>query len=373
MSWSRFFRRRRWDQERSREIEAYLQIETDENVARGMVPEDALLVARKKLGNRTLIREEIYQMNTIRFVETLWQDLRHGARLLRLNLGFAIVAIASLALGIGANAAIFQLLDAVRMRTLPVKNPEQLAGVRIRDPKGMRGSFGSEYPAFTNPLWEGIRDHQQAFSSAFAWAADTFNIAPSGEARYARGLMVSGQFFEALGVPAILGRTLGPADDQRGCGSPGVVLSYGFWQSEFGGNAGTVGRKLTIEGHPYEIVGITPASFFGLDVGRSFDLAVPLCSERLMNEQSLLDLGSDWWLTVMGRLKPGWSTSQADASLTSISAGVFESTLPAKYPPENIKDYLGYKLATFPAGTGVSGLREQYSNPLWLLLAGWYC
>ena len=131
MSWLRFFRRERWDRERASELDANLQIETDENIARGMTPEEARYAARRKLGNPVIIREQIYRMNSIGFIETLWQDLRFGARLLRLNPGFALVAIASLALGIGANTAIFQLIDAVRLRTLPVKNPQELAEVRI--------------------------------------------------------------------------------------------------------------------------------------------------------------------------------------------------------------------------------------------------
>ena len=131
MSWLRFLRRDRWDRERARELEAHLQIETDENIARGMSPDEARYAARRKLGSPAMIREEIYRMNSLSFLETLWQDLRFGARLLRLNPGFALVAIASLALGIGANTSIFQLIDAVRLRTLPVKNPQELAEVRV--------------------------------------------------------------------------------------------------------------------------------------------------------------------------------------------------------------------------------------------------
>src|SRR5271168_780179 len=175
MAWSRFWQRGDWDAERARELEAYLQIETDENIARGMTPDQARSAARRKLGNPIQVREEIYRMNSIGFIETFWKDLRHGARMLRRNPGFAIIAIASLALGIGANTTIFQLLDAVRLRALPVKDPQRLATVHIANREWSSGSFSGSYPQLTNPLWEQLRDHQQAFSSIAAWSDMGFN------------------------------------------------------------------------------------------------------------------------------------------------------------------------------------------------------
>ena len=155
MGWSRFFRRRYWDEERARELEAYLTIETDENIARGMSPEAARAAAMRKLGNPTLIREDIYTMNSLGFIETLWQDVRYGARLLRRNPTFAVVAILTLALGTGANTAIFELVNAVTLRTLPVDRPEQLAEVRIvKTREGRTGSFMGSRPSLSNPLWE---------------------------------------------------------------------------------------------------------------------------------------------------------------------------------------------------------------------------
>src|SRR5580765_5367818 len=195
MSLKRFFRRNRWDDERARELEAHLAIETDENIARGMSPRDARDAARRKLGNATLVREEIYQMNTIGFLDSAWRDLKYGARLLRLNPAFALVAILSLALGVGANTAIFQLLDAVRIRTLPVKNADELVELRIAEPVGGRtGQFTGRRPSLTNPLWEQVRERQQVFGEIFAWAAPTFDLTTGGEARSAQGLWVSGDF-----------------------------------------------------------------------------------------------------------------------------------------------------------------------------------
>jgi predicted permease len=370
MGWSRFFRRSYWDQERTRELESYLAIEIDENIARGVPPDEARYAARRRLGSAGRVREEIYRMNSLGFLETLWQDLRFGARLLRLNPGFAAVAILSLALGIGANTAIFQLLDAVRLRALPVQNPQELALVRIANRERVWGRFRGRHSLLTNPVWEQIRDRQQVFSGIFAWANAEFNLARGGEVRPAQALWVSGDFFRVLGVTPILGRIFTPADDQRGCGSPGVVISYPFWQREFGGEASALGKPLSLDGHLFEILGVTPADFYGVEVGRSFDVAVPLCSERFIaGVDTLLDKRHGWWLAAMGRLKPGYSLTQATAQLNAISPGVFEATVPPNYKPDTVKNYLSFKLAAFPGGSGLSSLRRDYETPLWLLMA----
>ena len=371
MTLNRFFRRSHWDAERARELESHLAIETDDNIARGMSPRDARDAARRKLGNTALVREEIYQMNTIGFLDSAWRDLRYGARLLRLNPGFALVAILSLALGVGANTAIFQLLDAVRLRTLPVQEPQQLVEIRIADTTGGRtGQFSGRRPNLTNPQWERIRDRQQAFSSALAWSGAAFNLTTGGEARYAQGLWVSGDFFNTLGVPALAGRIFTAADDRRGCAAPPAVISYGFWQREYAGNPAAIGRSLMLNGHSYDIVGVTPPSFFGVEVGRAYDVAVPLCAEPLSRaERSGLDKNDVWFLAAFGRLKPDWTPERASAQLAAISGPIFQETLPARYRAEDAKNYLGFKLGAFDAATGVSTLRRNYESPLWLLLA----
>jgi len=305
----------------------------------------------------------------MRFLTALGQDLRHATRLLRLSPGFTLVAPLSLALGIGANSAIFQLLDAVRLRTLPVKNPQELAVVKLTDSQGRRGSVNTPYPALTNPLWERVRDRQQTFSGMFAWATDGFNLATGGESHYAQGLWVSGGFFRVLGVAPVAGRVFAPADDRRGCGTPGAVISYSFWQRQFGGEASAIGRKLTLDSHPVEIVGVTPPGFFGVEVGRTFDVALPICSEAALRKESPLDSGTFWWLTVMGRLPAGRSLAQATAQLNALSPGIFEATLSPRYPRESVKDYLGFKLSAVSAASGLSMLRETYSDPLYFLLA----
>ena len=148
------------------------------------------------------------------------------------------------------------------------------------------------------------------------------------------------------------------------------MISYSFWQRELGGDVSAIGRKLTINYHTVEVIGITPAGFFGLEIGRSFDVALPICSQAVVGgEENWLDAGTVWWLTVMGRLKPGTPLNQAAAQLRAASPGIFAATLPKNYPRENMNDYLNFKLAAHAGGNGVSWLRNQYEDPLWLLLA----
>jgi predicted permease len=366
MGWTRFLRRGRWDAERARELEAHLQIETDENIARGMAPEEARWAAQRKLGNVLRIREDIYEMNTIGFLDTLWQDLRFGLRLLRRTPGFTAVALLSLTLGIGANTAIFQLLDAVRLRALPVKDPGQLVEVRLADPGPRPGNTIARYAQLTGPQWERLRADQQAFSGMLAWSPSRFNLARGGEVRNAQGIFVSGSFFEVLGVPAARGRVLGDADDRRGCGSRAAVISHAFWQREYGGDPAVIGRAIHLEGHAFDIVGVTPEGFYGVEVGRMFDVAVPICAAP--------EIGGDpgplltWWLSAVGRLRPGWSVGRATAHLRTISPALFKATLPEQLEPEQADRYLRFKLDAVARGGGFSSLRTRYETPLWLLL-----
>jgi putative ABC transport system permease protein len=352
------------------ELRSHLEREIEQNIGHGMSPEEARDAAHRSFGGLEQAKERCRDARGVRMIEELWRDLRYGLRMLRKNPGFTLVAVLMLTLGIGANTAIFQLLDALFLRTLPVPRPQELAEVRIADSTGLRGIVGSSSPSLTNPIWEQIRDRQQAFSGIFAWCADGFNLAMGGEWRTARALWVSGDFFNALGVNPFLGRLFNAADDQRGCGMPGALISYEFWQREFGGDAGVIGERLTLEYRPVEVIGVTPPGFSGLVVGRSFDVAVPLCTEAaLRGGSNRLTSRTTWWLTVMGRLKPGWSLEQATSHLQSLSPGIFEATLPSNYPALNVKDYLGFQLAASPAGTGFSSLRKTYKRPLWLLLA----
>jgi predicted permease len=366
----RFFRRRYWDEERARELDAYLAHEIDDNLARGMTPDHARAAAHRKLGNATRIREEIYRMNSAGFVETFWQDLRYGARLLRRNPTFAAVAILTLALGTGANTAIFQLVDAVRLRALPVDHPEQLVEVRIvKAPNGRTGSFMGRWPMLSYPLYLRIRDEQPVFTDFIAWGSTSFDLAPGGEQRPAQALWVSGNFFPALGVRPAAGRLLAASDDVQGCGAPGVVLGHAFWQREYGGDPSAVGRALRLDGHPFDIIGVSAKAFYGVDVGRAFDVAVPICAEPIVRGARTGLAQTDlWFLGGIGRLKPGVTMEQADARIAAMSKGLLAATVSPRYSAGDAKDYLEMALGTRPASGGISGLRRNYGESLTILL-----
>ena len=303
-------------------------------------------------------------------IESLWQDFRYGGRLLRMNPGFFAVATLSLALGIGANTAIFDILNAVRLRMLPIAHPEQIAELRIAENQHCcSGNFTSRHSNFTYAQWDQIRGHQQAFSGIFAWGDTRFNLADGGEARYAEGLWVSGQYFSTLNVQPLLGRLISDEDDRPGCGSPMAVISYGFWQREFGGDIQALGKRLSLDGHPVSVMGVTPPEFFGMEVGRGFDVAVPVCAEAWINgEDNHTSKRHHWWLAIAGRLKSGWTVARAAAQADAMSRAVFEPTVPPNYRPDRAKYYAEYKLTAQPAGTGVSDLRKTYEQPLLLLL-----
>jgi len=295
---------------------------------------------------------------------TLWQDIRYSFRMLAKNPGFACVAILTLALGIGANTAIFSLIDTVMFRLLPVEKPEQLVQVGMLTPKFANGHRTS----YTNPLWEEIRDHQDVFSGVFAWGTAQFNLAQGGVVQNARGLYASGGYFAALGVRPAAGRLFTAGDDKRGC-SGLAVLSYGFWQDHFGGARSAIGSTIPLDGHPFEIIGVTAPGFFGTEVGSTFDVAAPICAEAILEgKNSSLDRRSNWWFRVMGRPKPGLTPEQVSARLGVLSPEVFAATVPTNWNPHQQSSFRNWKLVTLPGATGLSRLRSEYDLPLKMLM-----
>ncbi len=297
-------------------------------------------------------------------LSSLGRDLRFALRQLRQAPIVSGVALLSLALGIGANVAIFSLVNALMLKALPVHEPDRLALLAFESPRGPSTSF-------TNPQWEYLRDHQDIFTGLTVTGGARFNLNAGGELRPVAGIFVNGQYFDALGVSAIVGRTFSHEDDRRGGGPDGpvAVVSYGFWQREFGGDPDAIGRSIALDGHPFTVIGVTPRDFFGVQVGRAFDVAVPLGTEPIIRgPESSLDRRSNWWLTVIARLAPGQTLAQAESRLRALQPQLREATLPQDWRPQDQAGYIKEPLVLTPAATGISSLRTRYSQPLYVLL-----
>jgi predicted permease len=350
------------------ELKTHLDMAIADRIERGESPAQATAAARRQLGNLSQIQEATRDVWGRRWLAHSAQDARYALRAFRRNPAFAAVAILSLMLGIGANTALFEVVDAVRLRPLPIANPDHLIEVRLATMDGARGNFQTWHESVTQPIWRELQNRQQAFT-LFAWSRANFNLAEGGEMRPAGGLWVSGEFFNVLGVRPAHGRLLSPEDDRPGC-TPRAVLGYGFWQRAYGGDASIVGRTINLRNRPIEILGVVPPEFHGLEVGRTFDLALPLCAEAVLsvNGKGRSEAGTNWWLMTFGRLKPGWTLDRAAAHLSAISPEIFRASLPAGYPAVSVQKYLAMKFVAEPGGWGVSQLREAYETPLWLLL-----
>ena len=297
------------------------------------------------------------------------QDLRVALRVLRAAPIVTGIAILSLALGIGANTAIFSLVNSLLLRTLPVPEPERLVLLVST------GAPASRRTAWTYGIWEEIRQRApQMFDGAIAWSAtgteDRLNLSTAGgEVQPVDGAYVSGDFFTTLGVPALVGRMFTSADDVRGGGPDGpvAVISYGMWQRRFGGDAAVIGMSLVIERIPFTIIGVTPPEFFGAEVGRTFDVAVPLNAQQLIRGKDSAIDGGSYWLYVMVRLKPGQSAEAATSLLRSVQPQILEA-VPSTLPPQAgqffLKDPLKDPFTLAPASLGTSQLRRRYERPL---------
>lgn len=341
------------------ELNAALDLLVDEHLQKGATPAEARRAALLQLGQVDSIKTQVRDSRGGAGIESLWHDVRFSLRQLARSRSFTTAAVVSLALGMGANGAVFGLLNALRLRSLPVADAGQLAEIRLSGPRCCRHTGRNRQMSL--PLWQEISRQQQGFSSLFAFADTRFNLAPHGEVRYVEGLYVSGEFFPVLGVPAHRGRMLTPADDRPGCANAPAVISHALWQREFGGADDILSRTLSLRSGLHQIVGVVPATFLGVEVGRRFDVALPVCA-------SGFDRRDHWWLAVMGRLAPGWTASGAEAHLAALGPSLLQAAVPANYAPEQARDFRSLRFSVHPAANGISPLRAQYEDPLWLLL-----
>jgi predicted permease len=325
----------------------------------------------------------------------LAQDLRYALRQLRKNPGFTAVALLTLALGIGANTAIFSLIDAVMLKTLPVRLPEQLVllnwasetqpGTMPWFTHSLSGNYGPDSTgrftstAFPYPVFEGIRDRNEEFSSVMAFAdTDRLNVSLGGQAGLADGQLVSGDFFSTLGVEAMIGRAIARTDDRAGA-SPVATISHSFWVSRFGSDPLVVGKAITVNGAPFTVVGVAPPEFFGVEPGTPVDIWLPLHAQPQINpgwtkyaipgEVSRFTAPDDWWVLIMGRLKPGVNEQPVRAKLDAVvrqNVASIELPPPAKGSTDMTLQPPRVQLT--PAGKGLDSLREQFCKPLAVLM-----
>jgi predicted permease len=300
-------------------------------------------------------------VSIVSWLDGIAQDIRYGVRLLLADRAFTFVAISSLALGIGANTAIFQLLDAVRLRSLPIKEPRELAEIKIVGGNHGMGIIDGTYGELTRPIWDEIRRDHLAFSGVFAWSEEQFPTGEGAGAQLTNGILVSGDFFRVLGVEPWRGRLIQPADEHS-CPESTAVVGYEYWQTKMGGREIGPDTKLFINGGLKQITGVTPPSFFGLSPGKRFDIALPFCRPRELR-RDVYDV------SVMGRLHPGWTLPGASAQLAAQSPSIMAATEISGYDLSTIQSYRKFRLGAFSASSGISSLREAYASPLWLLLA----
>ena len=312
--------------------------------------------ARRQFGNAARIREICRELWTFAVLETSWQDLRYAARTLARTPAFSIVAVLSLALGIGANTALFSLMDVMLLRALPVKNPQELVEfVRARPDGGMMTNL--PYPVF-----EYFRRDRSVLSDVFAIASSSPVFRAGGISERVKVHEVSGSFFPSLGVQALMGRTISPEDDRVGAANRVAVISYAFWSRQFGRDSSAIGAGVRLSGERFTVAGIMPPEFFGIDRGQVPDLWVPLATDP--------DPGDLW---VLGRLRPGVSIPRARAQLEPLFQQALESLRDdfKDSPERERKAFFSQRLLVNSAAEGTSDMRWsywKYSSTLKILL-----
>ncbi len=361
MNWfKQLFSRRRVYNDLSEEIQQHLQEKIEELVASGMPRKEAAAAAGRDFGNITLVQEDSRAVWRWPSIEGFFADLCYALRTLRKTLGFTATAKVTLALGIGANTSIFMLLDAIRLRSLPVQNQQELAEVWITDSGHQGMGLNQQYGELTRPLWQEIRDQQQSFSGVFAWSVNLRHVGRGSEMRHFHELRVSGDFFRVLGVRPFRGRLLMP-EDEGACPMTSAVARYSYWQGELGGRDLSEGIKLVVDNELVEIIGVTPPELYGMVVGEGFDIAIPYCQGKDELRRDIFEV------SVMGRLKPGVTMQRASGEMDALSPAIFEATIPSGRTAHSTETYKHFRLAAYPASTGVSS-RRKYDRSLFLLL-----
>ncbi|HLX00152.1 MAG TPA: ABC transporter permease [Candidatus Acidoferrales bacterium] len=343
MSWKRIFNRKKWDEVRARELATHLEIEAEQNIYKGMHDDEARFAANRKLGNTTQIREEIFHMNSIGFMETLWQDLRFALRMLRKKPSFTIACVLTLALGIGATTAIFSVVNSVLLMPLPYRDSAKLIVLRANS-SGI-GDHSPSYPDFLD--W---RAQSQTFQEMAAITNIGFNLSGVTQPESIGGYGVSPNLLSMLGVRPVIGRDFLPSEEKTGT-APVALISYELWQSHLGSDPNVVGRSILLDGTSFTVVGVLPPSFF---LPEDAKVLTPM---GIWAKGDMMERGSRGDMAVIGRLAPGATVANARAEMATIAA-----RLTKDYPLEDGNE-----------GVSLTAIRDIYvsdSRPAILVLFG---
>ncbi len=369
---------KRRDRDLEREIRAHLQLEAEEQVEAGASPKEAPYAARRAFGNVTLIKEVTREMWGGTSLERLSQDLRYAGRMMRKSPGFTAVAVLSLALGIGANTAIFSLVNAVMLRALPVHEPRRLVLFGKGRSVGITDSLPNRsWQLFSYPFYRHVQRKNEVFSSVAAMESLPNSVSArvngASAAERVEVRLVSGTYFSVLGVNPVLGRAFTDADDQTPGGHPVAVASYAWWKRRFGGDPSIAGRTLTIGPVVYTVVGVAPPEFFGTAVGESPDLWIPLAmlaqvppgwgGDKALQDQLFQSL------YIISRLKPGVGVEQAAANVNLIFQQALREYVGPKPSVKQLDSIKHALIELTPAGRGLSQVRIQFSLSLRILMA----
>jgi predicted permease len=376
--WRKLFRRRMVrEQDLEREIESHLQMAIGDRMERGEAAHSASVSAQREFGNVGLVKEVTRDMWGWTSLDRLRQDVGYATRVLRKSTGFACVAILSIALGVGANTAIFSVIDAVMLKSLPVQDPNQLVVVGDSTRVGSVSIGAGSTDTFSYPFYERFRTQNGVFSDVYASGrSEQLDVAlggaqPSGNAmdQNPRGRMVTGNFFSVLGVTALIGRTFTAQETQVAGSAPVVVISYGYWERQFGRNPAIIGQNLTINRFPFTVIGVAPREFFGDVVGAPTDIWIPITMEAQANPgHDYLKAVNVSWLILMGRLKPGISQQQAAARVRVLAVQILKEQFQSIESGEGLREMLKQQIGISSGAKGLSRLRAEFSMPLMALM-----
>ena len=359
MAW---WRRKQRERDLEREIRADLELEAAERQSDGLSAEAARQAALRAFGNPALVQEDVREAWGWHRLGQVVQDLRYAWRTARSNPAFSATAILSLALGIGANTAIFSLMNALLMRSLPVRDPAALVELMLVE----QGRAGD---SFSYPAIAALASRNDIFDGVCGFSSYSFNVAAAEGTQRVTGAWVSGGFYQTLGVEPFAGRLLGPEDDHPSA-PPVAVLSYAYWQSRFNGDFGAIGQSIEIENRPVQIVGVSPRGFEGANVGSAANLTLALGAlPQLYPERVRMLEASGQWLRIWARPRPGITPAQAKARLAVVWPQMAEVTTTAKMNALRRQVLLHSSIDLVPGGTGYSFLRKQFRRPLYVLLA----